>query len=169
MATTPAQAGYYPPLNFHFRVNFADRSDVKKPEGSTAPSAKEWDSDIYFQSVSGLGTQIQTETIKEGGENRFEHVVPMRAKSTDIVLKRGIFPANSPLTKWVQQAMSDFIFEPKDLIIQLLDENHAPLLVWNVRHAWPKNWKIDELNAEQGKVLIETLELTCNTFKMSNG
>ncbi len=156
--------GYYPPVNFHFRVYF-----MKGAGGAAATGKPEWTEDIYFQSVSGLTAQMQTETIKEGGENRFEHVVPTRAKFGDLVLKRGIYPAESPLTKWIQDAVLHFIFEPKNIQVQLLDEEHQPLLVWNIFHAWPKNWKIDELNAEQGKVLIETLEISYNTFTMSKG
>ncbi len=144
----------YPPVNFHFRVHFEESG---------------WGEEIYFQSVSGLNATLQTETIKEGGENRFEHVVPTRAKFGDLVLKRGIYPATSPLTAWIQDAVLNFHFVPKNLQIQLLNEAHEPMLVWDVYHAWPKSWKVDELNAEQGKVLIETLELSFNTFKMSNG
>jgi phage tail-like protein len=154
----------YPPVNFFFRVYFTDSAG----SGSAPSGANSWSEDVYFQSVSGLTAQLQTETIKEGGENRFEHVVPTRAKFGDLVLKRGIYPATSPLTQWVQDAILNFHFTPKDLQVQLLNEAGTPLYIWDVYHAWPKNWKIDEFNAEQGKILIETLELSYNTFKMSN-
>ena len=157
MAAPNAKNGYYPPVNFLFRVYFM----------AGASGSPEWTEDIYFQAVSGLTAQLQTESIKEGGENRFEHVVPTRAKFGDLVLKRGIYTAKSPLTKWIQDAVLNFVFEPKNIQVQLLGEDQQPLMVWNIFHAWPKNWKIDELNAEQGKVLIETLELSYNNFTMS--
>ena len=37
-----------------------------------------------------------------------------------------------------------------------------------IMHAWPKNWKIGELNAERGEVLIETLELNYNYFEFTH-
>ncbi len=155
----------YPPANFLFRVYFYDGPG----KGSKTEPDKGWGEEIYFQSVSGLTVQMQTETIKEGGENRFEHAIPTRAKYGDLVLKRGIYPADSPMTKWIQDAVQQFIFKPKNIQIQLLDEQHQPMMLWDVEHAWPKNWKMDELNAEQGKIMIETLEFTYNTFRMSNG
>ena len=151
----PSQVGYYPPLNFHFQVHFEDLGNA---------------GDVQFQSVGGLSVQMQTETLKEGGENRFEHIMPVRTKYNDLVLKRGMLNTDSPVTKWIQEALDNFQFAPKNLTVFLYGEDRSqPLLVWKVTHAWPKSWKVDDLNAEQGKVLIETIELTYNYFKLQNG
>src|ERR1044072_2313715 len=149
--TPPAGIHYYPPVGFHFKVEFQFRA--KK------------DLDILFQSVSGLNNQMQTDTLREGGENRFEHVIPVRNKCTDLVLRRGLLsPGQSRITEWCQQAFNDFIFEPVDLLVTLLDEQHNPLMTWSVHRAWPKNWKIADLNADKGEVVIETFELNYNYF-----
>lgn len=153
---------YYPPVGFHFRVKF-----INEQTNAT---------DTYFQSVSGLSVQIQTETWKEGGENRFEHTLPVRTKFSDLVLKRGLFrPGESDWTDWfkdtieLMSASSDErkqsrFTRTRDLLIELLNEKHEPLARWTVAHAWPKNWKINDLNAERGEVLIESLELNYNFF-----
>ncbi|HEY0612390.1 MAG TPA: phage tail protein [Chitinophaga sp.] len=149
--TPPAGIHYYPPVGFHFKVEFQfrDRTDL----------------DILFQSVSGLNNQMQTDTLREGGENRFEHVIPVRNKCTDLVLRRGLLsPQQSRITEWCQQAFNNFTFEPVDLLVTLLDEQHNPLMTWNVHRAWPKNWKIADLNADKGEVVIETFELNYNYF-----
>lgn len=149
--TPPAGIHYYPPVGFHFKVEFQfrDRTDL----------------DILFQSVSGLNNQMQTDTLREGGENRFEHVIPVRNKCTDLVLRRGLLsPGQSRITEWCQQAFNNFTFEPVDLLVTLLDEQHNPLMTWNVHRAWPKNWKIADLNADKGEVVIETFELNYNYF-----
>ena len=57
-------------------------------------------------------------------------------------------------------------FDPMDMQIHMLNDEHEPLVVWDVFHAWPKAWKFDEFNAMQGKVFVETLELNYNTFRM---
>ncbi len=151
----PTDDRYYPPTGFHFRV----RIDGMESAG-----------DIRFQSVSGLNVQLQTEQFKEGGENRFEHAMPTRTKYSDLVLKRGIMlPNQSAITRWIKNAVENFIIEPKNLTVELLNEDHEPLLVWKVEHVWPKSWKVDDLNAEQGKVLIETIELNVNRFRLEQG
>ena len=137
-------------VGFHFSVDFG-------LEGSK--------DEIMFQSVSGLNVQLDTESIKEGGENRFEHVMPVRSKSSNLVLKRGLYrPKESVVTKWCQNAFDNMVFKPTNLVVTLLNEKHEPLVLWKVIHAWPKNWKLGDLNAEKGEVLIETLELNYNFF-----
>lgn len=145
----------YPITAFHFSVSFLNE-------------AGESDFDVGFQSVGGLDVQIETETIKEGGENRFEHVLPVRSKYSDLVLKKGLTrPDNSKLITWCKDTFEKLIFTPKNLLITLLNEEHQPLLSWRVAHAWPKSWKMQELNAEKGEILIQTLELNYNYFSFT--
>jgi phage tail-like protein len=147
---------FYETVNFHFRVDFALGSGAM---------------DIRFQSVTGLDSTLDTENFREGGENRFEHVVPVRRKYGPLVLKRGLLTeSQSELTKWLKQAFDDEVIVPiKSLDITLLNEKHEPLLYWRVDNVWPRSWKIGELNAERGEVLIETLELNYNRLIFSDG
>ncbi len=144
---------YRPVVGFHFKVTINDI-------GGNAV-------DLRFQSVGGLNVQMQTESFREGGELRFEHALPTRTKYSDLVLKRGILlPSQSGITRWVKRAIENFIIEPKNLTVQLLGEDHLALYTWDVSHAWPKNWKVSDLNAEKGEVVIETLELSVNRFSL---
>lgn len=126
------------------------------------------DPDVRFQSVSGLDVQLDTENVKEGGENRFEHVLPGRTKYSDLSLKRGLLlPSQSAVAQWCLDAFQRLEVLPINLTVTLLNENHEPLLEWKVIHAWPKSWKFNELNAEKGEVFIETLELNYNRFEIA--
>lgn len=142
--------GYeYQTVNFHFKVEFnLGKEDV----------------DVRFQSVSGLDSTLDTETLKEGGENRFEHVMPVRRKYGPLTLKRGMIkPSDSGISAWIKKAFDDEEVQPLEtVVIKLLNEEHKPLMVWTINNVWPRSWKIGELNAEQGAVLIETLELNYN-------
>lgn len=142
-------------VGFHFRVFFFDLPDEKE-------------ADIKFQSITGLDVQIDKETLKEGGENRFEHNLPGRTKYSSLTLKRGILtPDDSGLTIWLQKAFQDMVFTPLSRIdVELLNENHDILMQWELSHVWPVSWKVGELNAEKGEVLLETLELNYNYFKL---
>jgi phage tail-like protein len=141
---------FYQTVNFHFNVGF------KFPGGS--------DVDIRFQSVTGLDSTLDTETIKEGGVNGFEHTLPVRRKYGPLTLKRGLLkPTDSKLTAWLKAAFDGIMVIPiKEVTINLLDENHQPLMFWLINNVWPRSWKVGELNAEKGEVLIETLELNYN-------
>ncbi|GAB4012174.1 phage tail protein [Spirosoma sp. KCTC 42546] len=135
----------YPPVGFHFLVAF-----------ELFPQTIQ---DGRFQEISGLNVEMQMESIREGGENRFEHQLPVRTKYSDLVLKRGLF-VGSGVYQWAKNAFEDFQFQPVNLLISLLNEQHAPLMSWHVVHALPKKWDISAFNAEQNTIAIETLTLT---------
>lgn len=141
----------HPPIGFHFSVEFPNVSTDSK--------------DQQFQSVTGLTVDIDTEEIAEGGENRFKHKVPVRTKYPNLVLKRGLL-TDSKVIKWVRDAMENFKFKPTNIIVKLLNEKHEPLLTWNIVHAYPVKWSVSDFNAEESKLVIETLELTYNYFKV---
>ena len=142
-----------------------DKTEKPKRKLYTDFSSNKHSLDIMFQSVSGLDVSVETESIKEGGENRFEHVVPTRTKYADLVLKRGkAMERESEVVKWCKRTLEKAIYEPKDLLVELLDDNHQTLMMWRVVHAYPKALKMSELNAEKGEILIETLELSYNYF-----
>ncbi len=141
----------YPPVSFHFKVEF------------TGISSQE--ADIQFQSVAGLSVDIETEEFAEGGENRFKHKFPVRTKFPNLVLKRGMV-TDSKLIDWCRDAIESFQFDPIDLTVKLLNEDHEPLVTWNVVHAYPVKWNVSDLNAEENKIAIETIELAYNYFTL---
>jgi phage tail-like protein len=108
--------------------------------------------------------------VREGGENRFEHTIPIRTKAEALVLKRGILkPENSKLTNWLKKAFNEEVLEVIPTVtIMLLGEDHKAIMKWTVNNVWPRSWKVGELNAERGEILIETLELNYNRLIFEN-
>lgn len=142
-------ADYYPPAGFHFVVVF-----------QLAPQTLH---DVQFQEVSGLSVDLETESYVEGGENRFTHQLPTRTKYADLTLKRGLV-TGSGVVSWCQNALENFIFQPVNLTVSLLNASHVPLASWYVVGAIPKRWEISGFNAEQNSAVIETLQLSYHYF-----
>ena len=145
-------AKQYPPVGFHFRVVFSGIGDS--------------DVDSRFQSVSGLSIELETETVKEGGENRYEHVLPVRSKFPLLVLKRGLVSNSDLLKKWCNDAFQSLIIKPVDITVSLLNEEHEPLMTWNIKHAWPRKWNLSDLDAEKSELAIESFELQYHYFTL---
>lgn len=121
--------------------------------------------DTSFQEVTGIGPEIETEDVVEGGENRFVHQLPKAVKHPKLVLKRGIAKMNSPLVKWCISILeSDFSapIKPKELDVMLLNEYGDPLRVWYFANAYPVHWEVDSFNSTKNEVAIETIELKYN-------
>jgi len=151
MATSPSAGGYYPPVGFHFRVEFVGLGS---------------DNDIRFQSVGGLNVEYDLESFKEGGENRFEHKLPVRTKYSDLSLKRG-YLNDSAVIRWCLDAFQNRIFNPVQVNVSLLNDQHQPIKTWQLHRAWPKKWSVSDLNAQENSLVVETLELTFSHFTLA--
>ncbi len=143
-------AEYYPPVGFHFSVEF-NLSEAK-------------DEDTRFQEVSGFNAELGVEEVVEGGENRFSHRLPTRAKYTNLILKRGLF-TQSGLIDWCKDAIEHFEFNPITVNVTLLNESHEALSdTYNFIRAWPVKWSVSDFKAQENSLVIETLELAYNYF-----
>ena len=139
---------YYPPWGFYYKVEFSNSQNSN---------------DVRFQTVSGLSVEYDYESFKEGGENRFEHKLPVRTKYADMVLKRGML-TDSEVINWCMKAFRDRDFEAVDVNVILMNEQGSALRTWKVTHAIPKKWLVSDLNASENSIVIETLELTYRYF-----
>ena len=142
---------YYPPVGFHFKVEFLD---LDPPAG---------DNDVRFTEVSGLSVEMSTEELAEGGQNRFVQKYPVRAKYPELTLKRGLL-VNSEAIAWIRGCIEDYDIKPKNIDVTLLNEEHEPLLTWHVIRAYPTKWAVSDLNATNNAVVIETLQLYYQYF-----
>jgi phage tail-like protein len=143
----------YPFVGFHFLVVFEIFPQVPN--------------DFRFQEVSGLSVDVNLDTYNEGGENRFVHRLPGRTRYSDLVLKRGMTLV-SGVTAWCVDAIENFNYQPTNMLISLLNEDHIPVSSWYVANAIPIKYDITGLNAEQNQIVIESMTLRYEYYKTLN-
>lgn len=110
-----------------------------------------------FSECSGLDSSIDFEEYKEGGNNGTILKFPTRASFSPIVLKRGIANRDD-LWAW----HNGFLLgrgQRKDGLIALLDDNRTPAKVWAFHRGLPSRYRGPTLNALQGAVAIEEVEI----------
>jgi phage tail-like protein len=71
----------------------------------------------------------------------------------------------SGLTSWCSDAIGNFNYQPTNLIISLLNEQHLPVTSWYVINAIPIEYAITGLHAEQSQILIESITLRYEYYK----
>jgi phage tail-like protein len=124
--------------------------------------------DQSFQEVRGIGSELDTEEIVEGGENRFVHRLPKAMKHPQLELKRAIAPLDSPLVAWCRSVLeSDFEnpIAPKQIGVYLLDADGGPVRGWSFANAYPVKWEIDDFKSTKNDVAIETISLSYTLSK----
>jgi len=143
-------ASNYPPTGFHFRVDFDGLGNAARDTG--------------FREVSGITASVSETTYEEGGENRFVHRLPERITYENLVLKRGVLKG-SELIGWFRDSMESYRFDPKSVLVTLLNEEHEPLEAWNFINAYPVKWSVESFDAMSNEVAVETIELAFQYYR----
>ena len=132
----------YPLPVFHFKVNWKGTEQ-------------------HFSEVTGLHYEAQVIEYRNGFDQTFTaRKMPGLRKFGNITLKRGVFEKNVEFYTQIAKTMSlRKIERDNPLVIQLLDENHAPVFAWKVHQAWPTKLTSPDLKATGNEAAIETLEI----------
>lgn len=120
--------------------------------------------DIRFQRVSGLEAKVLTRSVVEGGQNRYSHRLPQRVDYGNLVLERG-FVVASALNLEFNATMTLFKFSPCNVIVTLFSEELVPIAAWTFLKAYPVRWATADLNAQDDRVLVDTLELAYTSMQ----
>ncbi len=130
----------------------------------------EWGgTNLGFAEVSGLSIEYQTIEYRDGLSKEYNvQKMPGIPKYKNIVLKRGIMPNDNEFFDWMNTVTLNKV-ERRDITISLLNEEHAPVMTWKVKNAWPTKLEGPTLKATGNEVAIETLELAHEGLTIENG
>lgn len=140
----------YPLPKFHFQVEW----------GGTR---------IGFTEVTGLTIENEVIEYREGSSPEYNKVkMPGMHKYGNITLKRGTFANDNEYFTWLNTVKLNTI-ERRDLIINLLNENHEPVVVYKVKQAWPVKIQAPDMKSDANEAAIESLELAHEGLVIQNG
>lgn len=123
---------------------------------------------VGFSEVTGLTQEIQVIEYRDGKSPDYNTVkMPGLRKVTNIVMKRGISKGDNDFFKWLNTVKLNTI-ERRDLTINLLNENHEPVVTWKVLQAWPVKVEGPGLKATGNEVAIESIELAHEGITLEN-
>jgi phage tail-like protein len=110
-----------------------------------------------FTECTGLEATMTLEDYTEGGLNSYVHKFMTRMTYSNIVLKRGM-TFSDELWRW----HADFVSgkgKRTDGLITLVNEFRLPVRSWKFARGLPAKLTGPTLNASQGAVAVETLEI----------
>lgn len=128
----------YPLTKFHFSVDW----------GGT---------NISFQEISGLDAEKDVIEYRDGTDTSFTKLnMPGLNKSSEVTMKRGMFATDNEFYEWMNSTQMNSP-ERRNITISLLNEQHEPVVVWNLKDAWPYKIQCTDLKAEASEVAIESV------------
>lgn len=120
-----------------------------------------------FAEVTGLSAQIEVEPYREGGGNRYAHQLPGPASYGNLTLRRGLTDADL-FWGWLQD-VADGLIVRRNLTVSLLNATGEPLMLWDIRRAFPVRWSGPDLRAAGAELAFETVELAHHGITRSKG
>lgn len=129
----------------------------------------EWGgSRIGFSEVSGLTQENQAIEYRDGSFPEYSSIkMPGLRKFSNVTLKRGIVKGDNQFFKWLSSVKLNTV-ERRDLIVNLLNEDHQPVMVWKVMRAFPVKVEGPQLKATGNEVAIESIELAHEGLELQN-
>ncbi len=122
-----------------------------------------------FSEISGLSVELETESLFAGGENNFAYYLPKQIKNTPLVLKRGLFNKESELLKWIKDVLINGFpksIKTQDIVIQLMNDQNEPIIIWTLHDAFPVKWDVNGFNSMENKLVVESVTLNYSNFEM---
>lgn len=129
----------------------------------------EWGgSRVGFSEVTGLTQENQPIEYRDGSFPEYSSIkMPGLRKFSNVTLKRGIVKGDNQFFNWLSTVKLNTV-ERRDLIINLLNEDHQPVMVWRVMRAFPVKVEGPQLKATTNEVAIESIELAHEGLELQN-
>jgi len=129
----------------------------------------EWGgSRVGFSEVTGLTQENQPIEYRDGSFPEYSSIkMPGLRKFSNVTLKRGIVKGDNQFFKWLSTVKLNTV-ERRDIIINLLNEEHQPVMVWKVMRAFPVKVEGPQLKASGNEVAIESIELAHEGLELQN-
>jgi phage tail-like protein len=129
----------------------------------------QWGGDrVGFMEVKGLDILIEAIEYIDGSSPEHSKIkMPGLRKFTNVTLKRGIVKGDNDFFKWISTIQGSTV-ERRDVIICLLDENHAPAVVWKLHNAFPIRYSGPIFLSSDSETAVEELELAHEGLEVQN-
>jgi phage tail-like protein len=131
----------YPLTSLHFSVNWGDSNNT-----------------VNFSEVSGLTLECEPIEYRGGADQTLTvRKIPGLKKYGNVTLKRGVIEAENGFWEWWNTIQSGIV-QRRNVTISLLNEQHNPVMSWEISHAWPTKVEGPGLNATGNEIAVESLE-----------
>jgi phage tail-like protein len=107
---------------------------------------------------------METQEIKEGGQNAYSHKLPVRVTVGSATLRHGIASDLTLLNWYMDMLKGDIAAATRQVTVTMFDVTRIPIMTWSFRQAYPVKWSGPSLKAEGNTVGIEEIEFVHHGF-----
>jgi phage tail-like protein len=110
---------------------------------------------------------VETEEIKEGGQNAYAHKLPVRVTVGSATLKHGVATDFTLLNWYMDMLKGDIEAATRQITVTMYDTLRVPVMIWTFRQAYPIKWSGPSLKTDGNNVGIEEIEFVHHGFDIA--
>lgn len=153
MSETAIETPVYPFTSFNFEVDVTLEDSAERLCLAS------------FAECDGLELTMEVKTIREGGNNGVQHRLTGPFAYGTLTLKRGM-TSSFDLWDWVERVQSEPALRANAEVVVLSADRSAKQAVFAIRRCVPVKLKAPPLNAKDGMVAIEELQLAYESLRL---
>lgn len=134
------------------------------PEGASSPLVS-----AAFSECDGLEMGMDVKTLREGGSNDRQIRLAGPATFGQLTLKRGMTDASFELWQWISDSIEDPGLRADAEVILFAADGSTELARVVLQRCLPVKLKAPALNAKDGAVAVEELQLAYERFTVKRG
>jgi len=134
------------------------------PEGASSPLVS-----AAFSECDGLEMGMDVKTIREGGSNDRQVRLAGPATFGQLTLKRGMTQASFELWKWMGDSIADPSLRAQAEVVLYAADGSTERARIVLQRCLPVKLKAPALNAKDGAVAVEELQLAYECFTVKPG
>jgi phage tail-like protein len=141
----------YPAFNFSVEIT---------PDGAAAPLCR-----AAFAECDGLEMSMDVRTIREGGNNGVQIRLAGPVTYGQLTLRRGM-TADADLWEWFDQVVADPAQRAGAVVVLYAADRATERATWTLSRCVPIRIKAPALNAREGVVAIEEMQLGYESLRL---
>ena len=134
------------------------------PDGASAPLVS-----AAFSECDGLEIGMEVKTIREGGSNDRQVRLAGPATFGQLTLKRGMTEASFELWQWMADSVADPGLRAQAEVVLFAADGSTERARVVLQRCVPVKLKVPALNAKDGAVAVEELQLAYESFAVKRG
>ena len=117
-----------------------------------------------FSTCEGLGVEVVMETREEGGNNSSVWQLPTRLKYPNIKLSRPLGKDTEKIAAWFVEMTKTYKRRTATIKATAAGDPSQVVAEWHLNDVVPVRWTGPSINADQPKILTETVEIAHHGF-----
>lgn len=123
--------------------------------------------EVTFSELTGIRSEVEpVEYISTDSTGKIVHTKQFgKTKPPTVTLKRGV-DDSTKIWAWHEAVLAGDVTAPKTCALKLQDASGTTLITYILENAWPSKVDIAGLKAGASEVVMETVEIVCDSIIM---